>query len=101
MKGMTTVFNLEEMPKFSHFVILEFATMRIPGDERSKTDPGHGYGPHAKAYTKYRWTANRDAWIEEITKLSLDSSTAGKFVAFRASERASIDLKAQVFVRSP
>lgn len=100
MKGMMTVLKPEEMPKAPHFVILDFKTRHIPGDERSKTNPGHGYPARDEAYTEYRWTANRDVWLNEITKLSLNSNTAGKFIAFKATAPATIEMKAQVYVTS-
>jgi len=100
-KGMMTVLKPEDMPKVPHFVILYFKSRHIPGSKRSEMYPGPGYMARDEPYTEYRWTSNRDVWIEEITKLSLDNTSKGKFVSFRASERATIDLKAQVFVKSP
>ena len=51
------------------FLILTPRTVNIPGDERSQTSPGHGYGPE----TIHSWTIQRfDArgeWESEIKRL--------------------------------
>jgi len=40
-------------PAESHFASLEFSTVFIPGDERSKSHPGHGYPDRHESVVKY------------------------------------------------
>lgn len=36
-------YSPSDIPKKEHWAILDFVTVHIPGDERSRTNPGHGY----------------------------------------------------------
>ena len=40
MKRATSKTDIPQQP---HFAALEFSSIHIPGDERSRTNPGHGY----------------------------------------------------------
>ena len=62
----------EEMPKGEHFVILGMYTSSytIPGDERSRTNPGHGYPESTVTNNmiEYWVCANETVWQELITE---------------------------------
>ena len=40
------------MPKY---LLIDSVTVHIPGDERSLTNPGHGYPAHTETYPKLKW----------------------------------------------
>lgn len=40
-------------PKQTHFAVLVFDSIFVPGDERSRTHPGHGYPEHTESVVKY------------------------------------------------
>ena len=51
------------------FAILTPRSISIPGDERSRTNPGHGYPAH----TEQTWDIEllpKDTWEKEIAKLT-------------------------------
>jgi len=35
--------SVDKLPQGEHWAILEDSSIHIPGDERSRTNPGHGY----------------------------------------------------------
>jgi len=52
----------EDMPTEPHYAVIEYASTYIPGDERSCTDPGHGYGPETIQYVNYIVFKDRKCW---------------------------------------
>ncbi|QIG70155.1 hypothetical protein EVB87_055 [Rhizobium phage RHph_N28_1] len=51
-----------------HFAVLEFVNVTIPGDERSRTHPGHGYPESTEQYTKFHvFTSQQrlEEWLSE------------------------------------
>jgi hypothetical protein len=76
---MKIITNAHELPPGEHFAILTFRSVTIPGDERSRTHPGHGYPEsteHCAVYTLYE---TKDDWEEEIYRRS-QSRWDGDFV---------------------
>lgn len=57
-----------------HFAALVFSTIHIPGDERSRTNPGHGYPAENKPVAEYIAFDSRDEmerWVsQQETKAS-------------------------------
>jgi hypothetical protein len=49
-----------------HWAILEFDSIWIPGDERSRTAPGHGYPEHSENVVKYIVFTDENEWKDEI-----------------------------------
>jgi hypothetical protein len=47
------VHSSAQMPKGEHWAILEFGSIHIPGDERSRQAPGHGYPEHSEPTIGY------------------------------------------------
>ena len=50
------VTDISKIPNGEHWAILENNSIHIPGDERSRTNPGHGYPEsteHVISYTAY------------------------------------------------
>jgi hypothetical protein len=58
----TKVESPEQMPTMGHFAILIFtsSTVHIPGDERSRTCPGHGYPAYDQTTKSYEYWVIRD-----------------------------------------
>jgi hypothetical protein len=55
-----TEFN--DIPPVPHFAIITEVSVHIPGDERSRTNPGHGYPAHTETYISYRAFADQNNW---------------------------------------
>ena len=65
---MKWIHSKSEAPKGPHFAIIEFTSVFIPGDERSRTNPGHGY-PDSTEYTcDYIVFETEEEWKTEIAK---------------------------------
>ena len=66
------VHSPEDLPPGEHYVILTFGTITIPGDERSRTHPGHGYPESTETTIECVVYATEEGWKAEIQKLSTD-----------------------------
>lgn len=60
--GVTRVEKPEQMPAGEHWAILIFETTStyVPGDERSRTAPGHGYPAHYETNSSFQYWACAD-----------------------------------------
>jgi len=56
----------EDIPKISNWAIVEFNTHFIPGDERSKSCPGHGYPDSYETSATYVAYDNEQEWKNDI-----------------------------------
>jgi hypothetical protein len=74
IRARTYVGSVNDLPEGEHFVILEFDSISIPGDERSRTHPGHGYPAHTETTVKYIVFNSREAWEAEIKSRTTDDS---------------------------
>ena len=87
---MKTCNRLGDVPNGDHYVILEFDSIYIPGDQRSIDYPGHGYPATTENFSRYISFNTKDEWETEI-KRRMDSKYSLKdFVALKVS-RASIE----------
>lgn len=43
----------KDFPQEEHYAALIFDSVYVPGDERSRTNPGHGYGSSNEPVVKY------------------------------------------------
>jgi hypothetical protein len=74
-----------DVPVYPHFAIIEFTSVTIPGDERSRTNPGHGYPEHTDYYSKYIAFTDEAEWkgyIEQHMGLVFSSPN---FVALKVT----------------
>lgn len=70
--------NPQDVPEKEHFAILYFGSIWIPGDERSKTNPGHGYPEHNEIKIDYVVFESKLAWEKEIKNLTTSTSVYNK-----------------------
>lgn len=42
-----------DIPDGHHYAIIEFRKIHVPGDERSRTNPGHGCPAHDEKVTSH------------------------------------------------
>ena len=93
----------DEMPGGPHWAIIEFSTINIPGDERSRTHPGHGYPAHSEAVVKYRAYDTESEWAAEVEALerrNADSYSKTSYIAARV-EPATITTSINVGIGNP
>lgn len=55
-----------DIPKGPHYAILEFDSIYIPGDERSRTCPGHGYPESTANIIRYIAFTDKSEWEADI-----------------------------------
>jgi hypothetical protein len=67
---MSYVSTHDKMPKNPHWAIITFESMWIEGDERSRTNPGHGYPGHSENYVSYRAFTDEAEWKREVAELA-------------------------------
>jgi hypothetical protein len=63
---MILVQQKQDVPKEHHWIILKFSSVQIPGDERSRTHPGHGYPGYTAHHVIYEAYTNRAEWVAAI-----------------------------------
>lgn len=54
--------NIKPFEAMEKFAVIEIYREHVPGDERSKTNPGHGYPAHTVEHKTIRNFANREEW---------------------------------------
>lgn len=86
-----------DIPTNPHWAIVYFETYYIPGDERSKSCPGHGYPESTEISANYIAFDNENEWKADITKRLNPSygSPETNFAAMKVSP-ASISTEVQV-----
>ena len=94
---MKWIHSKDEVPKEPHFAIIEFSSYYVEGDERSRTNPGHGYPGHTESKCEYIVFECEGEWKNEIEKRMLSKYTGSgqNFVAVRVTP-ASIATKINV-----
>lgn len=96
-----------DIPEGHHYAIILFKSesVYIPGDERSRTNPGHGYPERTETYTtnEYKFTHNREEWVKEIQKIEKDNSLRAwhkePYAAIEVSNKASVNIEVIVGVK--
>jgi hypothetical protein len=62
--------KIEDISDKETYAILKPVSITIPGDERSRTNPGHGYPEHTVEYWDIQLFENRDKLEAEINRLA-------------------------------
>lgn len=66
--------KLSDVPNHGHWAIIQTTSVNIPGDERSRTNPGHGYPASTETFITYRAFNSEAEWANEIERLTLERS---------------------------
>ncbi len=86
-----------DMPNGDHWVIMEFDTVYTPGDERSRTNPGHGYPESYDPVVRYIAFTDEDEWKQEIIRRQNAKGDSREYVA-QYVQRATITTTVNVNV---
>lgn len=96
--------NSNDFPKLKHYAIIKFTSRSVyhPGDERSRTHPGHGYPDHMEEiksidYIPCNSSDEVASWIERHGK----SSTYKVIEATPMSVTTAITLTPPTITREP
>ena len=58
-----------KLPEQEHWAIITESSIYIPGDERSRTNPGHGYPESSFTYTVYEYFTDYSKLEEKVKTL--------------------------------
>jgi len=77
------VSSKEQFPTAPHWVVMKFTIVHIPGDERSRTNPGHGYPASTETGVSYQAYFTEEKFLEAIREL--EARTHGtNYVVFKS-----------------
>lgn len=63
--------SLADIPVGPHWAIIQMRDIHIPGDERSRTAPGHGYPAHTETCISYQAFTVIGDWEAEVEHLTM------------------------------
>ena len=86
----------DHVPKGKHYAIVIFSSYTVPGDERSRQCPGHGYPEHSEDKAEYIAFTDRAEWEAEVQRMSL-ATYKDNFVAL-VVDRANVTTEIKVKV---
>lgn len=75
------------------YAVIVKESIYIPGDERSRTNPGHGYPAHTETYEKIHVFDDADALKDWVRRNERASFKAIKFQELSVSTEVVVDLK--------
>lgn len=96
MSDWVYVTSADKLKAGEHFGIIESSSIYVPGDERSRTNPGHGYPGGSEAVITLKVTDNEAVWKEEIGQLTTARYNYRSFKAVKitvAEVNISVDVK--------
>ena len=86
--------GLSDIPTGPHWAIVKTTSVTTPGDERSRTHPGHGYPEHTTTYITYQTFTSQAEWENEVERLTMQRYGE----QFRALKVEVADVKVRVSV---
>lgn len=93
-----------EVPKDFHYAIIIFdsTSVYIPGDERSRTNPGHGYPGGTETYNtfQYFFTKDNNELNTFVKHLFNDRDCKDKFVFFSVNGLGKVNVDVSISVLS-
>jgi hypothetical protein len=85
----------EDVPNVEHWVILKNDGVYVPGDERSRTNPGHGYPASTHNYLDYHVYLTEEKLLKAIEELETPQY-GGNRTAYRVIKVTPMAVKKQV-----
>lgn len=95
------VHHKDEMPDGEHYAIIVYSSIYIPGDERSRTDPGHGYPESTEPVINYIAYLDKAAWEADIIRRSAGTEKFTAIVVQPATVETKVVVKTKVSFRGP
>lgn len=82
------------IPATKHWAIITTSRIYIPGDERSRTNPGHGYPEHYEETINYESFTDYDKFCKKVEQLAArkDSFIAIEAHPFEVKTRIEVSL---------
>lgn len=91
---MIEVKKKEQVPKKPHYAVLVYKTSSVyhEGDERSRTNPGHGYPAYTEQINNFEHYVSEDKNEWENFVKALHMTGEKNFVFFRVAEVGSLEV---------
>ncbi len=77
--------RISSIPKEAHWAIVTQISITTPGDERSRTNPGHGYPESTDTYLVYKAYTDEGEWKQAIIDLEEERYTHKSYVAMKVN----------------
>ena len=61
--------NPIDIPDTEHWAIIVQESVHIPGDERSRTNPGHGYPAETRSFVGYHMYLTEDKLLQAVKEM--------------------------------
>lgn len=97
---ITYVHSNKDIPQGEHWAIIENSSVFVSGDERSRTNPGHGYPEHTENFITYQYFLDKAEFeaelklrIEYASKSAFQQSPIGIHVAGVVSHKTEVILE--------
>lgn len=88
-----TVRKPSDLPRGQHWAIIEFTSIYIPGDERSRTNPGHGYPASNEEVSVYTAFTDEEAFKSVLlSKMQMNHPCVGIHVDARFEKQTTIGI---------
>lgn len=92
---MVRIKGPEDIPSGTHFAVIIYGkrSVWVPGDERSRTNPGHGYPEHTDHFDDIEhWVTTERATLEEFVSIQEMASGSNKkpYVILEVTKKASV-----------
>lgn len=89
--------SIDDIPQTSHWAIMSLQCIEIPGDERSRNCPGHGYPAHTVRLFNYEVYLTEEKWKQAVSERASRHGQAGTFRAMRVLP-ATLEVKVSIGV---
>ncbi len=101
---MRRVNSPDDIPDGDHYAVLVYKTTstHVPGDERSRSNPGHGYPAHTVTNTSFEhWVTQDESLLQKkVESLSkpprFSYSEPDKFVVLRVAKKLNVTTRTTV-----
>jgi hypothetical protein len=94
---MKYIKNTSEIPTTPHLAVIYTETYTIPGDERSRTNPGHGY-PESTGTSVNYIVMEDEAELEKWIKLNAESRNSAYQKSFVVIRAKPLTIKTEVHI---
>lgn len=93
--GWIHVRQAEHLPsdRGTWFAVLESSSIYVPGDERSRTHPGHGYPGGSEAIVTLRITQNEELWRRDVVDMTKRSKAFRAFTIHPATIETRVEVE--------
>lgn len=107
-KTLVQCLSPADVPEGRHYAVIIYDTesVTIEGDERSRTNPGHGYPAETRTFNTFEHWVTRDQhlWQEFIQTLVTKNSGKSesykkRFVAFEVTGKAELITRTEVTIK--